>query len=147
MTSRFHASRGWPKRFWRTRYACIRAGTSPSGGLTPRSKRSAIEASGWGLLALEIGALALCGRPHARLAVLGQQGADGLLGLPEQPGWELAPVRSVDGVLGGLHRQRPVGRDLRRQFGGARPELPGRVDVVHKADSQRLGRLEAPGGV
>src|SRR6202158_1965573 len=97
MTSRCHASRGWPKRLCRTGDACIRAGTSPSGGLTPRSKRSAMKASGSDLLALEIGALALRGRAHARLAVLGEQGADGPLGFPQKPGFAGAQEGSVDG--------------------------------------------------
>src|SRR3990167_8143923 len=42
MISRFQASRGWPKRVCRTRNACIRFGTSPSGGFSPSSYRSAI---------------------------------------------------------------------------------------------------------
>src|SRR5574342_503241 len=105
MTSRFQASRGWPKRFWRTRYACIRAGTSPSGGFTPRSKRSGIETSGSSLPALEICALALCRGLHARVAVLGQQGTEGPLGFPGEPCLALAPEGSIDGPLGRLHRE------------------------------------------
>src|SRR5438445_10471614 len=42
MISRRHASRGGPKRFCRTTYACMRVGTSPTGGRSPRSYRSAM---------------------------------------------------------------------------------------------------------
>src|SRR5437870_6156686 len=42
MTSRRQASRGGPKRFCRTTYACMRFGISPTGGRSPRSYRSAM---------------------------------------------------------------------------------------------------------
>src|SRR5919197_5121705 len=42
MISRRHASRGAPNRFCRTTYACMRVGTSPTGGRSPRSYRSAM---------------------------------------------------------------------------------------------------------
>jgi hypothetical protein len=78
----------------------------------------------WVLLALEVGALALGRGLHARLAILGEQRAHGLLGLPEQPGLALAPVGAVDGLLGRLDGQRPVRGDLRGQLGRARPSSP-----------------------
>src|SRR5216684_952930 len=42
MTSRRQASRGGPKLFCRTTYACMRFGISPTGGRSPRSYRSAM---------------------------------------------------------------------------------------------------------
>src|SRR5438094_10210852 len=42
MISRRHASRGGPKRFCRTTYACMRVGTWPTGGRSPGSYRSAM---------------------------------------------------------------------------------------------------------
>src|SRR5947199_2925500 len=42
MTSRRQASRGGPKRFCRTTYACMRFGIAPTGGRSPRSYRSAM---------------------------------------------------------------------------------------------------------
>src|SRR2546428_3653280 len=42
MTSRRQASRGGPKRFCRTTYACMRFGSSPTGGRLVSSYRSAM---------------------------------------------------------------------------------------------------------
>src|SRR2546422_10377702 len=42
MTSRRQASRGGPKRFCRTTYACMRFGISPTGGRSLSSYRSAM---------------------------------------------------------------------------------------------------------
>src|SRR5262245_5557902 len=81
-TSRFHASRGSPRRACRPAYACIRAGTTPSGGRSPRSYRSAIEPSEFRLCALEDGPCPLGRRAEPHLAILGQQGAGGLLYFP-----------------------------------------------------------------
>src|SRR3989442_1355488 len=55
MISRCHASRGGPKRFCRTTYACMRAGTSPTGGRSPSSYRSAMSPPlSSGVLAVEL---------------------------------------------------------------------------------------------
>src|SRR2546428_10803936 len=42
MTSRRQASRGGQRRFWRTAYACMRFGISPTGGRSLSSYRSAM---------------------------------------------------------------------------------------------------------
>src|SRR5712692_134326 len=55
----------------------------------------------------------------------------------------LAPVGSVDGLLGRLHGERAIRGDLRRQLGDPRLDLACRVHVIHESDAQRLGRVEA----
>src|SRR5438132_10108547 len=55
MISRRHASRGGRKRFCRTTYACMRVGTWPTGGRSPRSYRSAMSPLlSSGVLAVEL---------------------------------------------------------------------------------------------
>src|SRR5262245_26737192 len=111
-TSRFHASRGWPKRLCRTAYACICGGTTPSGGRSPRSYRSGIEASEFRLSALEGGTCPVGRRAEPHLAILGQQRAGGLLHFPREPCLPLACVGPIDGPLGRLDGEGRVRRDL-----------------------------------
>src|SRR5262249_6471550 len=98
-----------------------------------------------GLVALEVGALALgCGL-HARLAVIREERADSLVRLPAEPVRELMPIGAVDGLLRRLDGERAVGGDLGGQFGRPRAELARGVDVIDEADAERLRRVEAAG--
>src|SRR5262249_19980590 len=100
-----------------------------------------------GLVALELGALALgCGL-HADFAVFREERADSLLRFPMEPVRELAPVGAVDGLLRRLDGEGAVGGDLGGQLGRPRAELARGVDVVDEAEAERLRRVEAAGGV
>src|SRR5215831_13530845 len=100
-----------------------------------------------GLVALEVGALALrCGL-HAGPAVLREEGADGLFSLPVEPVRELAPVGAVDGLLRRLDGEWAIGSDLGGQLGRSRSQLARGVDVIDEADAERLRRVEATGRV
>src|SRR5262249_47323257 len=100
-----------------------------------------------GLMALELGALALGGGLHAGLAVFREERADSLVCLPIEPVRELAPVGTVDGLLRRLDGEGAVGGDLGGQLGCPRAELARGVDVIDEADPERLRRVEAAGGV
>src|SRR5262252_680322 len=100
-----------------------------------------------GLVALELGALALgCGL-HADFAVFREERANSLLRLPMEPMRELAPVGAVDGLLRRLDGKRAVGSDLGGKLGRPRAKLARGVDVIDEADAERLRRVEAAGGI
>src|SRR5262244_2932569 len=100
-----------------------------------------------GLVALEVGALALgCGL-HAGLAILREERAYRLVRLPAEPPWEPVPVGAVDGALGRLNGQWSVRGDLGSQFGRPRSELARGIDVIDEADAERLRRVKAAGRV
>src|SRR5215467_1933812 len=96
-----------------------------------------------GLVALEVGALALGGSLHADLAVFREERADSLVRLPMEPVRELAPVGAVDGLLRRLDGERAVGSDLGGQLGRPHADLARGVDVIDEADAERLRRVEA----
>src|SRR5262245_34044994 len=100
-----------------------------------------------GLVALEVGALALGRGLHAGLAVVREERAYRLIRLPVEPPWELVPVGAVNGSLGRLDRQWSVRGDLRSQFGRPRSELARGIDVIDEADAERLRGVEAAGRV
>src|SRR5215831_17419635 len=95
-----------------------------------------------GLVALEVGALALGGGLYSGPAVLREERADCLVRLPAEPVRELPPVGAINGLLRRLDGERAIGGDLRGQLGRPRSQLARRVDMIDEADAERLRRVE-----